>query len=87
MTRRDDENDRPTPDAIAIRRRWWERLTWPQVGALAIAVSGVLGLLHAMPAEVWERLDWTTVGSIVLTLLGLGGSAAAGPLFRRGENE
>ena len=61
----------------------WERLTWPQVGALALTLAGLIGVAHTLPQSFWDRVDWETVGWFVMSLLGVGGSAAAGPLLRR----
>jgi hypothetical protein len=71
------------PRAKALRL--WERLTWPQVAALALTAAGLAGIAHALPASFWDSLDAATVLSAVLALLGIGGGAVAGPLFRRAD--
>lgn len=69
-----------------IKRRLWERLTWPQVAALAIAVGGVVSLLHSLPPEAWEHIDAEQIASVIAILFGLGGSAVSDRLLR-GANQ
>lgn len=60
----------------------WQRLSWPQVVALATLVAGVVAILVAVPTEKLTAIPWEGVAGVVAILVGGTGSALVGPLFR-----
>lgn len=67
------------------KRTRWERLSWPQVAALAVLVGGVVTILLAVPAD--KLPPWEVIGGVIAALLGGGASSMLGPLVRRGGDD
>lgn len=66
---------------MANPKRWWERLSWPQVAALAVIVGGVVAVWIAVPAD--KLPPWETIGGLVAIVLGGGASSVLPSLVRR----
>lgn len=68
-----------------MKKKWWERLTWPQVAALAVVVGGVATIWIAVPAD--KLPPWETIAGLLAVLVGGGASAALPSLVRRDGDE
>lgn len=67
--------DKTAPTA----RTWWERLSWPQVVALAILVTGVILAGVLVPLEKLETIPWEQGLGLALLLAGVAGVAGTKP--------
>lgn len=63
------------------KRAWWERLSWPQVVALAVLVAGVVAVWIAVPSE--KLPPWETIAGLLAVLSGGSASAMLPSLVRR----
>lgn len=59
-----------------------DRLHWPQVAALAIAVAGLVLALIFVPAATWAAIPWQAILAAVVSIGAGGASALLGPLVR-----
>ena len=60
----------------------WQRLSWPQVAALAILVIGAVAALYGVPLATWQGLPWEAIAGLVAVIVGGGASSMLGPLVR-----
>lgn len=58
-----------------------DRLHWPQVAALAIAVAGLVLALVFVPPATWAAIPWQAIIAAVVSIGAGGASALLGPLL------
>jgi len=68
-----------------MTKKAWERLSWPQVAALAIVIAGVVAVWIAVPSD--KLPPWEVISGLVAILVGGGASAVLPALVRPKDGE